>query len=192
VLKIDVLQMLSPVFRDMMDIGESSTVGRNDDNERPKKRPRIEKAQEEIPVDDDAATLECMFSLLANPKSSNIRVWNVSTWLKTLEIADKYDYSLYESIFLGSLWERAAEGGGSALRVFSAAIELKHGALARYAARTYGDYACGRRKTLPVTWSLGVVEFVGFRAWYYLIQACEKCKPFAWDKVADHLELPAE
>jgi hypothetical protein len=91
--------MLSPVFRDMMDIGESSTVGRNDDNERPKKRPRIEKAQEEIPVDDDAATLECMFSLLANPKSSNIRVWNVSTWLKTLEIADKYDYSLYYGCF---------------------------------------------------------------------------------------------
>jgi hypothetical protein len=108
--KADIQQLLSPVFRDMMDIGEGSTVGRNDDDQRPKKRSRIDKAQEEITVDDDAAALYCMFKLLTDPNSSKMTESKPSTWLGTLKIADKYDYSLYESIFLGRLWEWAAEG----------------------------------------------------------------------------------
>jgi hypothetical protein len=175
----------------MMDIGESPTVGRDDDDPRPEKRSRSDKVQEEIPVDDDDVTLECMFELLEG-HSLEMQEAKISTWLGTLEIADKYDYSLYKSLFLGRLWEWAAEGRTSALWVFGAAVQLKHGALARYAARTYGDYALRERIHPPVRWSLGVVGNLGLGPWYYLIRAYEKCKPFAWDKVVDHLELPAE
>ena len=176
-----------------MDIGERSTVGRNKDNQRPKKISRSDKTQEELPVDDDAATLKCMFDLLTDPKRLKMTEESKpSTWVKTLEIADKYDYSLYESIFLGRVWEWAAEGDWKALRVFGIAVELKHEALALYAARTYGDYALEERIYPPVRWSLGVVENLGLGPWYYLIRAYEKCETFAWDKVVDHLELPAE
>ncbi|KAG7571047.1 hypothetical protein FFLO_01011 [Filobasidium floriforme] len=184
--------LLSPVFRDMMDIGESPTVGRNDDDQRPQKKSRIDKAQEEILVEDDPTTLKCMFDLLTDLKRLKRPVSKPSTWLGTLKIADKYDYSVYEPIFIGCLWEWAAEGNRSALDVYGVAVELKHGALARYAARKYGGHALRTNAPRPVTWSLYSVEHVGFRAWYHLVQAGEECKPFAWDKVADHLVLPAE
>lgn len=86
-----------------MDIGKSSRVGRNKDNQRPKKISRSDKTQEELPVDDDAVTLKCMFDLLTNPKSSKMTEAQLSTWLGTLKIADKYDYSIYEPIFIGRL-----------------------------------------------------------------------------------------
>lgn len=175
----------------MMDIGKSSRVGRNKDNQRPKKISRSDKTQEELPVDDDAVTLKCMFDLLTNPKSSKMTEAQLSTWLGTLKIADKYDYSIYEPIFIGRLWEWAAKGDTSALWVFGIAVELKHEALALYAACLYGDYTSEKRITSPAEWSLTTVENLGFRAWYYLVQAGEKCKPFEWKEIANHLELPA-
>jgi hypothetical protein len=175
----------------MMDIGENPIVGRNDDNQRPKKKSRIDKAQEEILVEDDPTTLKCMFDLLTDLKMLKKIESKPSTWLATLKIADKYDYSVYEPIFIGRLWERAAKGDTSALWVFGIAVELKHEALALYAARTYGDYAFEEGITSPAEWSLTTVEDLGFRAWYYLVQAGEKCKPFEWKEIANHLELPA-
>jgi hypothetical protein len=182
---LTLLCILSPVFRDMLVIGDVPSDISDGSSSRPSKRRRIEPTQGiSIPLDDDFGPLEFLFKLL-DGSVGRLHDHAAYSIMGIKLLADEYELALATRLLGEQLWQEVVEGTYGTTRAYAIAMRMQWKALARFAlSRMDSD----RRP--PVKWSLETAQIVGLDAWHCAINAASDCKPFDWEEVAERLEFP--
>ncbi|KAG7531082.1 hypothetical protein FFLO_04576 [Filobasidium floriforme] len=176
------LLLLSPVFRDMLIVGDAPS---DIPDGRPSKRRRIEPTQDNtIPLDDDFGPLNFLFKLL-DGSLGLLKDYNRHHIMGVKSLADKYELPLVTRLLGERLWQEVAEGTYYPIWAYAIAMRMQRRALARYALR------CMPKNTRrPHKWSLSTAQIVGVDAWHCVINAANGCETFSWEKVSECLEFP--